>query len=124
MTTTENISIAGNGFTELNQPIAALRLGNFAINLNGTLTLTADSRVVVETTGPATVNGVIQETGGARAFEKAGAGTLNLTAANTPRPWAFRPCTSSSPTRFVAPMTLEGFTALSVEIEMNLSIPK
>src|SRR5439155_757650 len=83
MTTTENISIAGNGFTELNQPIAALRLGNFAINLYGNLTLTGDSRVVVEGTGPTTVNGAIQETGGARAFEKAGAGTLVLTAANT-----------------------------------------
>jgi autotransporter-associated beta strand protein len=82
MTTNENISIAGNGFTELNQPVAALRLGNFAINLNGTLTLTADSRLVLEG-NTTTVNGVIQETGGARALEKAGAGTLALTAANT-----------------------------------------
>jgi autotransporter-associated beta strand protein len=81
MTTSENISIAGNGFTELNQPVAALRLGNFAINLNGTLTLTGDSRLVLEG-NTTTVNGVIQETGGARALEKAGAGTLALTAAN------------------------------------------
>ena len=31
MTTSENISIAGNGFAELNQPVAALRIGNFAV---------------------------------------------------------------------------------------------
>src|SRR5262249_52268443 len=65
------------------QPIAALRIGNFAVNLNGTLTLTGDSRVVLEGTGTTTVNGVIQETGGARALEKAGGGTLALLSANT-----------------------------------------
>src|SRR5207248_10803746 len=74
--------LASNGFTELSLPVAALRLGNFAITLNGNLTLTADSRVLTEG-NTATVNGVVQETGGARALEKSGGGTLALTNANT-----------------------------------------
>jgi autotransporter-associated beta strand protein len=82
MTTNETISIAGNGFTEPSLPVAALRLGNFAITLGGNATLTGDSRVLVEG-NTTTVNGVVQESGGARALEISGGGTLALTAANT-----------------------------------------
>src|SRR4051812_26426761 len=35
MTMNDNITIGGTGFTELSSPVAALRLGNFAITLGG-----------------------------------------------------------------------------------------
>src|SRR5689334_7499933 len=48
MTVNDNISLAGNGFIEPSLPVAALRLGNAAITLGGTITLTAESRILVD----------------------------------------------------------------------------
>jgi fibronectin-binding autotransporter adhesin len=107
ITTAENISISGAGYTQTltstsyiqtsaqasvydSQPLAtptftpvgALRLGTAGVTLNGNITLAGAGATVFVSGGTSTVNGVIGAAG-SQSLEKSGPGTLALTNANT-----------------------------------------
>lgn len=82
LTVNENIDFAGGGFNEMLTLFGAIRIGNVATTLNGTLNMTGNARMFVQGS-TTTLNGGLGETGGARNFDLAGAGTVAMASAGS-----------------------------------------